>query len=145
MESRQLGRAFALAAIVGTAGMLSPDGQSMVVGLIARCPAEHRDAANATMIDSDNVLLLRPARPGPSSSMAYAGDSSPRSTTSPSPPGDGEIERLDRELGPAWTIFVTEESANNFPRLLVREGEHVVARFSGRADPRADEILRLQT
>src|SRR5580698_2965519 len=24
---------------------------------------EHRDAANATMIDSDNVLLLRPAQP----------------------------------------------------------------------------------
>src|SRR5260370_32825777 len=24
---------------------------------------DHRDAANATMIDSDNVLLLRPARP----------------------------------------------------------------------------------
>jgi NIPSNAP len=25
---------------------------------------EHRDAANATMIDSNDVLLLRPARPG---------------------------------------------------------------------------------
>jgi hypothetical protein len=24
----------------------------------------HREAANATMIDSDNLLLLRPARPG---------------------------------------------------------------------------------
>lgn len=35
---------------------------------IARCCPivwhAHRDAANDTMIDSDNVLLLRPARPG---------------------------------------------------------------------------------
>jgi len=28
--------------------------------------AAHRDAANATMIDSDNVLLLRPVSPRPS-------------------------------------------------------------------------------
>ncbi len=30
----------------------------------SRAWVDHRDAANATMIDSDNVLLLRSARPG---------------------------------------------------------------------------------
>jgi hypothetical protein len=57
---------------------------------------------------------------------------------------DAALERLERELGPASATLVTEESANNFPRLPVREGEHVLVRFSDRPDPGAHEVLRLQ-
>ena len=40
---------------------------------------EHRDAANATMIDSDNVLLLRPARSG--TAFALTGERPPPGST----------------------------------------------------------------
>jgi hypothetical protein len=102
--------------------------------------AEHRAAANATMIDSDNVLLLRaddelaPPREGPIVvSIHQVADNV----------DDGEVERLERELGPAWAVLVTEETPNNFPSLPVREDEHVVVRFSAGPDPGADEVLRL--
>jgi NIPSNAP len=102
--------------------------------------AEHRAAANATMIDSDNVLLLRGVgelvlpgdRPIVVSIHQFSADVD-----------DREVERFERELGPAWAVLVTEESPNNFPSLPVREGEHVVVRFGARPDPGADEVLRL--
>jgi hypothetical protein len=40
--------------------------------------------------------------------------------------------------------LVTEESPNNFPPLPVREGEHVVVRFSESAAAGAEEVLRLE-
>lgn len=102
--------------------------------------AEHRAAANATMTDSDNVLLLRgdrelalPRDRPIVVSIHQFGDAV----------DDGEVERLERELGPAWAVLVTEESPNNFPPLPVREGEHVVVRFSAGPDPGADEVLRM--
>jgi hypothetical protein len=107
--------------------------------------AEHRGAANATMIDSDNVLLLRPVR-GPSglSLDDHAGPLVASIHHFPEPVGDDAVERLERELGPAWMTLVTEESPNDFPQLPVREGEHVVVRVSDRPDPGAHEVLRLQ-
>jgi hypothetical protein len=105
--------------------------------------AEHREVANATMIDSQNVLLLRPAR----GSVDALRDRPElvASIHSFSVPVDlAEVERLEREHGPAWAAFVTEESPNNFPALPVREGEHVVVRFSSRADLGAHGLLRLQ-
>jgi quinol monooxygenase YgiN len=109
--------------------------------------AEHRAAANATMIDSDNVLLLRPAWPG--AAMALAGHDRPPPPGSLQPlPGliDVTIFPLREPAGPAlsawcrqrmcstlaeggaslqaWTI--TEPSINDFPRLPVREGETVL-------------------
>lgn len=107
--------------------------------------AEHRAAANATMIDSDDVLLLRPARKR--SSLVLGRFTEPIVVSIhqfPEPVGDDAVERVERELGPAWTTLVTEESPNNFPALPVREGEHVVVRLSGRSDPGADELLRLE-
>jgi hypothetical protein len=112
--------------------------------------AEHRDAANATMIDSDDVLLLRPAREG--SGFPGEGGERPAPGESPVPGGlmvatlyhlDGPanadfvgsfertLRRVAKDAGVSiLASFVTEESANNFPALPVREGENVFAWFS---------------
>ena len=103
----------------------------------------HRAAANATMIDSDNVLMLRDARPG--SGFELRGLDRPALDGAESR-GDGIVavtvfmlERPASEpliasfeevvlpalLGCAHRIayLVTEERRNAFPRLPVREGE----------------------
>jgi len=111
---------------------------------------EHREAANATMLDSDNVLLLRPARPG----SAFSLESRHRAPLGAQEAPDGLVLAtlyyfdapatadfvafFERTLAPAATeagasvlaSFVTEASANNFPALPVREGEHVFVWFS---------------
>jgi hypothetical protein len=113
---------------------------------------QHRDAANATMLDSDDVRLLRPAEP--LSELIF--DRSRRS-----PPGTTEVssavvtiticsltadnapefpEFFATELEPELrakgadivTAFSTEHSPNNFPVLPIREGEELfvwVCRF----------------
>jgi len=115
----------------------------------------HSAAANATMIDSDNVLLLRPA--GPAAGFHLAGrERAPRGTTTErqeivaaamysfaAPAGDF-ADYFERELAPVLTeagasieaTLVTESSRNTFPALPVREGEHVfvwLSRFADRA------------
>jgi hypothetical protein len=102
----------------------------------------HRDAANATMIDSDDVLLLRPARPG----WNFASDGSPPppprasaslllATIYPlASPVDDEFKRrfeerllpILREAGAApIACLETEPEENNYPALPVRAGENV--------------------
>ncbi|MEJ7596305.1 MAG: NIPSNAP family protein [Kofleriaceae bacterium] len=103
----------------------------------------HRTAANATMIDSDNVLLLRPV--DPSSGFALAGLArDPSRTAAPyavtiysfrDQPTAAVIEQFDRALPPGGARFVTETSANTFPALPVREAEHVFVVFGAPADP----------
>jgi hypothetical protein len=100
----------------------------------------HRAAANATMIDSDNVLLLRPADP-----QAHA-DAAGLVTATICPLGASGPELLvaqferslsspSRAAGAQWAVgFVTETRANNFPRLPVREGEAVIVWLTGFAD-----------
>ncbi len=115
----------------------------------------HREAANTTMIDSDNVLLLRPARPA--SGFGLAGRERAQRGTRDSrgeivavtiysfavPPGGDFVAFFERELAPVLTetgasveaSFVTESSPNTFPALPVREGEHVfvwLSRFEDR-------------
>lgn len=110
----------------------------------------HREAANATIVDSDNVLLLRPADPDSGFSLRIA-PPAPGSQAVPEsvvvattyhlhePAGDDFIDFFKRELKPALSengvpvlaCFVTENSANNFPNLPVREGENVFVWFSG--------------
>lgn len=91
--------------------------------------AAHRDAANATMIDSDDVLLLRPARAG----SGFALDGLTRD-------GDGGmLIATIRHLRPeeatppvpadALAAFVTERAENGFPRLPVRTDAHVFVTF----------------
>ena len=115
--------------------------------------AEHRNAANATMVDSDDVLLLQPAwaRSGlrqPARTRATAAGSNPRAGRVlatifhlhelPDPQllsfagiqlTGVLLERLALEVG--W--YATNPATNTFPKLPVREGETVlvsIARFA---------------
>ena len=119
----------------------------------------HREAANATMIDSDNVLLLHPAR----ANSGFQLDTSIRPAAGMSNSSEGLViatiyyfnapvsatfvDFFERELKPALTevgapilaYFVTENSANTFPALPVREGEQVFVWFSRFANMTAYE------
>lgn len=114
--------------------------------------AAHRAAANATMIDSDNVLLLRPAWPGAAQSLR-AGRRGECGATAPGrvdvtifalreSPGPELLARC-RDVGAAilshggalqqaW--YVTEPQPNDFARLPVREGETVLVALGVFAD-----------
>jgi hypothetical protein len=114
--------------------------------------AAHRAAANATMIDSDNVLLLRPARAGSGFSV-----SEPFPSGSEAPSGrayvagvhslrdsarEDDLARVESAIAPgvgaaggsilAW--YLSERSPNSFPRLPLREDENVVVWFAGFPD-----------
>ena len=97
----------------------------------------HAAAANATMIDSDNVLLLRPQgagfdvpdasdRPSLESAVPTSIIVAVLARPGESAPGGGE------ELG----VFETEDAENTFPALPVRTGERFVVTFR-RFDDRA--------
>jgi hypothetical protein len=114
----------------------------------------HRDAANATMIDSDNVLLLRPAHPGSGFSIRNGHRPARGNHAVPhglviatiyyfAAPVDSEFIRyfentMQPELMKAGANilahFITEDSPNNFPALPVREGECVFVWFAGFPD-----------
>jgi hypothetical protein len=97
-------------------------------------------AANATMIDVDDVLLLRPALPGSGFGelppRTEPGTSRPTSIVAvtvcslPRPADRDVLEQLAAALAaseaPPLALFVEEPSPNDFPALPVREGEHVV-------------------
>lgn len=109
--------------------------------------AEHRETANATMIDSDNVLLLQPIVLGP----AYPGLGTPRPATSSRERPDSVIELVICELRGAIVVdafaelfrgdiapalreldadlvasFATLHEPNTFPALPVRDTEALV-------------------
>ncbi len=107
--------------------------------------ASHRDEANATMLDSDNVLLLRPAWPGadiqPARHRPRAGSTAPAAGALSArvyhlaePAGAAALDFCRRTATPwlqeagadAIGWYVTEPAANTFRRLPVREGEHVL-------------------
>jgi hypothetical protein len=111
---------------------------------------KHREAANATMIDSDNVLLLRPARSDSGFRLETLKRPSLGSKESSNAlivatiyylnrtAQDNFIELFEHELVPKLTkaggsivgMFVTENHPNTFPALPVREGENVFVSFS---------------
>ena len=110
----------------------------------------HREAANATMIDSDNVLLLHPATPTSGFSLEskrrpIAGSNDIRSELIvatiyyfDAPVEVGFVEFFEKTVKLAVTglgatvvaYFVTEHSENTFPALPVREGENVFVWFA---------------
>ena len=108
----------------------------------------HREAANPTMVDSDNVLLLR----APRLSAAFAPGQPRPAAGSPDVPGsmviatiyylngdaDDFVEFFEHDIAPGLraagipvlAYFVPEKAANNFPALPVKEGEQVFVWFS---------------
>jgi hypothetical protein len=103
----------------------------------------NRDAANATMIDSDNVLMLRPVD-------AHSGLLIPKTRQPPSttvgggivlatvyllraPVDDGFLRLFNERVSPIMATtgapplarYQTEYGRNDFPKLPIREGEHV--------------------
>lgn len=111
----------------------------------------HRSAANDTMLDSDDVLLLRPAYPGsnfnPSSTPEQGTGGSLFATLQSfdAPVSDEALAFFAQVLVAAWArigapvlaSFSTEYSTNDFPALPVREGEHLLLWFSRHADAAA--------
>ena len=119
----------------------------------------HRDTANATMIDSDNVLLLRLAhrtsgfslnghRPPLGSRTKQAGFVTATIYYFDTAVKSDFINYFENTMQPALmeadisvlAYFVTEESPNTFLRLPVREGEHVFVWFAGFPDQAAYEL-----
>jgi hypothetical protein len=109
----------------------------------------HRSAANATMIDSDDVLLLRPVdtrsgfalpkeRPPASASQATASLAVATIYLLAAPVDDdfkrffeGRVAPLMAATGaPSIARFQTEYARNTFPALPVREGEHAFVWFA---------------
>jgi len=108
---------------------------------------QHRDAANVTMIDSDDVLLLRPLACAQALMAALQprvpiGDATPAAgvftiTICPlrAPADAAAVHAFDQCVHPWWVgvggdllvCWITEQAPNNFPRLPVREGESVIA------------------
>ena len=119
----------------------------------------HRDAANATMIDSDNVLLLRRAHPTsgfsrrnghrpPLGSRAKQDGFMTATIYDFNKPVDSDfINYFENTIHPVLmetdalllAYFVTEDSPNTYPRLPTREGEHVFVWFAGFQDQAAYE------
>ncbi|MBB6251735.1 NIPSNAP family protein [Nitrospirillum iridis] len=129
----------------------------------------HRQDANATMLDSDNVLLLRPAVAG----TGFA-DAAPPPTSPPGGPAGSQgllvvtiytpfpahdaiaaqeladafahdgAPALAAAGGPVMATFVTTAEANSFPRLPVREGEGVFVTFQAFAGVAAYDRYRTQ-
>jgi hypothetical protein len=100
--------------------------------------AQHRDAANATMIDSDNVLLLRPVGPEPAWRW---------------PEPFVEIVVAQEPVingGTLLAVLETESARNGFPALPVRESESVAVTIAGFSEPPdhepafgVEQVLRL--
>jgi hypothetical protein len=120
----------------------------------------HRDAANATMIDSDDVLLLRPVAPASGFALdleaphvVHARDGGLIVATIYAFDAPVDLDFLEffaAELHPAVAAaggrviasYATEPAPNTYPRLPVREGEHVFAWFARFDDTQAHARYR---
>jgi hypothetical protein len=122
----------------------------------------HREIANRTMVDSDDVLLLRAAHPGGGFALTaerpplHAEGGLDRGIVEATivhldAPADGDVlAHFDQEIAPRVTqaggsllaCFVSCECENNFPILPVREGEHVQVWFQAFPDRTSYEAAR---
>ncbi len=123
----------------------------------------HRQAANATMLDSSNVLLLHPVRRHSGFRQPLGGRPPVGTTTPPrsvvtatvylleTPVDEGFTRFFEEALKPALeeaglpveAYFETEHSPNTFPALPVREGEHAFVWFS--SAPSAEALQERRT
>lgn len=109
-------------------------------------------AANATMVDSDDVLLLRPVRPD--SGLPRGGERPPVGAPAPGSVVVATVHHLSEPVGDEFraafeavrpvlaatgaeplACLETEYAVNDFPGLPVRAGEHVFVWFAADADP----------
>lgn len=124
----------------------------------------HRDAANATLLDNDDVLMLKPAWPGAEFAAAARAREPRGSRALPdavvtigicalnAPAQDGFAELFRQRFAPLLSehgarlhgVYVTDASPNGFARLPVREGESVLVWFAGHAGADADVAARVQ-
>lgn len=117
----------------------------------------YSNAANATMIDSDDVLLLKPVWPGASFDLSglqrpASGEVENKSDKRCLPgivgirihhlrpdAGAGYAERFETDAAPLLAAngarllgaFISEHAENTFPRLPVRSGENVLLVVTG--------------
>jgi hypothetical protein len=110
--------------------------------------AAHRERANNTMLDSDDVLLLKPARADTTFHISPRGASETFQKDSAvsmlagiyqmaQPVDDAAVSLFEENVVPILRkngvqlqgLFVTEPAPNTFKRLPVREGEHVLVWF----------------
>lgn len=118
---------------------------------------ENRSVANATMVNSDNVLLLRPV--GTTAPFPQIRNTRPSSDATAIPPGlivvtvcslapgteAAFADDFDQKARPMMeaagaridATFATEHRHNDFPRLAIREGETVFIWFTSFADEQA--------
>ena len=120
----------------------------------------HRDVANATMVDSDNVLILHLVhrtsgfslnnehRPPLESRAKRGGFVTATIYYFDAPIQPDFINYFENTIQPALmdadistlAYFITEESPNTYPKLPVREGEHVFIWFAGFPNQDAYEL-----
>ncbi|WP_042377367.1 NIPSNAP family protein [Streptacidiphilus melanogenes] len=91
---------------------------------------EHRDVANATMLDSDDVLLLR----GPNFTPEPGAREVTVTVCHPSDPAAFD-DYAARHLRPIHALHRTEHADNDYPLLPVRTGEDVRVWFGPTAAP----------
>ncbi|MEP6732969.1 MAG: NIPSNAP family protein [bacterium] len=124
----------------------------------------NRSAANATIIDNDNVLVLHPVH-AESGFVLESESRMPAGTTGtgkgiviatiyhldPTPEKERDfVQFFEQSVTPLLTgagapviaTFIPERSANTFPALPVREGEHVFVWFSRFASAAAYDRFR---
>ena len=111
----------------------------------------HSRAANATMVDSDNVLLLRPGRPDSAFHLPACREQADASTgyvaavilhLEPGADDSDIVSFFECAIAPGvaaaggsvLAYFVTEPSRNTFPALPVREDVNVFVFFVGCGD-----------
>lgn len=119
--------------------------------------SEHRHTANATMVDSDDVLLLHPAYDGSDFELPVSRNANQKAAPASSifriatyklraPAETGFLEFYKTELAPILddsgdrriALLASEHSENSFTRLPVRLGENVLVSVS-RFDSAAEE------
>ena len=92
--------------------------------------AAHRDAANATMIAFDDVLLLRPAGGGFALPAVRGADLPESRFLATMQFADRPFESLPEPDRPVVAAFTTEYAENTFPALPIRTGEHAFVSFA---------------
>jgi hypothetical protein len=110
---------------------------------------EHRTAANATILDSDNVLLLRrvPLPAGPHGDWSAGGEIEAMVYYLGTVDVAAFLGYFDAHLEPLLAArgsrpllrFATADVPNNFPRLPIR-GDRVFVRFATRARAGAEPL-----